>query len=148
MRRLQVIGAPTDFGAGRRGVDMGASAIRLAGLRDRLKRLNLYYTDCGNVDVVVPEQVLSEYVEALLHCEDEEQREEERLRDPRRNLYLPTIKHVCRQLYDWGSNLPSEDLALILGGDHSFSMGSMLASCRYRSVSKPEILTKAVPSST
>ena len=41
MKRIAVLGAPLDFGAGRRGVDMGPSAIRLAGLAERLRSLGL-----------------------------------------------------------------------------------------------------------
>ena len=52
-RKLAVIGGALDLGSGRRGVDMGPSAIRYAGLDDRLVRLGLECADWGNVETVV-----------------------------------------------------------------------------------------------
>src|SRR5947208_422642 len=54
-RRVAVIGASLDLGAGRRGVDMGPSAIRYAGLASRLDELGYDYADLGNVETAVPE---------------------------------------------------------------------------------------------
>ena len=51
-KRLAIIGAPLDLGAGRRGVDMGPSAIRYAGLEARLAGLGLETDDRGNVQLV------------------------------------------------------------------------------------------------
>ena len=53
--RIALIGAPLDLGAGRRGVDMGPSAIRVAELNQRLGRLSYLVEDRGNVDVVQAE---------------------------------------------------------------------------------------------
>ena len=54
-RRVSVIGAALDLGQGRRGVDMGPSAIRYAGLDARLDELGHEYVDCGNVETAVAE---------------------------------------------------------------------------------------------
>ena len=53
-RNLRVIGAPLDLGASRRGVDMGPSAVRVAGLEARLEALGHHVTDAGNIRVEIP----------------------------------------------------------------------------------------------
>jgi arginase family enzyme len=50
-----IMGVPIDLGAGRRGVDMGTSAIRYAGLNERLQRLEWDVEDFGNIEVPIPE---------------------------------------------------------------------------------------------
>jgi arginase len=100
-----VIGAPLDLGAGRRGVDMGPSAIRYAGLSDRLERLGRTVIDLGNVQAAVPEATA---------VEDERAR------------FLPEIKSTCERV----AGLVTEALAkdcfpLVLGGDHSVALGSI-----------------------
>ena len=57
---IAIIGAALDLGAGRRGVDMGPSAIRYAGLADRIERLGRSVVDRGDVRVAVPEVILDE----------------------------------------------------------------------------------------
>jgi arginase len=52
---IAIIGAPLDLGAGRRGVDMGPSAVRVANLNGRLAELGYVVEDLGNVPVVQPE---------------------------------------------------------------------------------------------
>ena len=52
---IRVIGVPMDLGADRRGVDIGASAIRYAGLSDQLRHLNYEVNDIGNIVVPQPE---------------------------------------------------------------------------------------------
>ena len=54
-RFIEVIGVPVDLGAGRRGVDMGPSAIRVADLEARLEQLGHQVEDCGDLDVMIPE---------------------------------------------------------------------------------------------
>ena len=56
---IAVIGAPMDLGAGRRGVDMGPSALRIARLHDRLTELGYVVDDLGNVAVDQPESLPS-----------------------------------------------------------------------------------------
>src|SRR6266540_859937 len=74
-RKVTIIGAPLDLGSGRRGVDMGPSAIRYAGLDARLTDLGYEYVDRGNVGTAVAEAT------AVV---DEHAR------------FLPQIKETCR----------------------------------------------------
>ena len=92
-----------DLGAGRRGVDMGPSALRLARLAPVLKSLEHKLTDLGNVDLPVPEAV------------------------PNTNglHYLDYIAEACRQTCHILSALPETAFPIVLGGDHSISMGSV-----------------------
>ena len=55
MKKVKIIGVPMDLGAGRRGVDMGPSAIRIAGLNQSIALLGHEVTDAGNVHVNPPE---------------------------------------------------------------------------------------------
>ncbi|HKT26451.1 MAG TPA: arginase family protein, partial [Terriglobales bacterium] len=54
-RKIRVIGVPLDLGQSRRGVDMGPSAVRVAGLEARLEALGLVVEDGGNVPVAIAE---------------------------------------------------------------------------------------------
>src|SRR5256885_17082122 len=54
-RSIEIIGVPVDLGAGRRGVDMGPSAIRIADLEPRLEALGHTVHDSGDLDVMIPE---------------------------------------------------------------------------------------------
>src|SRR5512138_3188050 len=54
-RNIEIIGVPVDLGAGRRGVDMGPSAIRIADLEPKLEGLGHRVTDFGDIDVQIPE---------------------------------------------------------------------------------------------
>ena len=55
-KKIRVIGVPLDLGQSRRGVDMGPSAVRVAGLEARLEALGHEVEDGGNVAVAIPEQ--------------------------------------------------------------------------------------------
>src|SRR5438067_6970635 len=55
-RNIRVIGVPLDLGQSRRGVDMGPSAVRVAGLEARLEALGHIVEDAGNVSVAIAEQ--------------------------------------------------------------------------------------------
>ena len=55
LNKVAMIGVPMDLGGGRRGVDMGPRAIRIAGLEDGIRRLGLLYEDRGNLAVPAPE---------------------------------------------------------------------------------------------
>jgi arginase len=104
-RTVAVIGAALDLGQGRRGVDMGPSAIRYAGLEERLARLGLRVEDSGNVATSVVEAT------AL---------EDERAR------YLPQIKRTCELIAARvGDALRAESVPLVLGGDHSVALGTL-----------------------
>jgi arginase len=104
-REIAVIGATLDLGQGRRGVDMGPSAIRYAGLDDRLVSLGHVVRDHGNVETAVPEAT-------TLHDE--------------RARFLPEIMETCARI---AAKVVEESgagaLPLVLGGDHSVAMGTL-----------------------
>ncbi len=56
-KKIRIIGVPMDLGASRRGVDMGPSALRVAGLHSRIKQLNYQVEDMGNIAVKQPEEM-------------------------------------------------------------------------------------------
>ena len=104
-RTVAVIGAALDLGQGRRGVDMGPSAIRYAGLEERLTRLGLRVEDSGNVATSVAEATA---------LEDESAR------------YLPQIKRTCELIAARvGDALRAGSAPLVLGGDHSVALGTL-----------------------
>ncbi len=100
-----------DLGAGRRGVDMGPSAIRIAGLNQSLALLGYEVTDAGNLHVHPPEAVAQT--------------------NPRAR-FLPEIAAACEELAQMVEAALDEDsIPVILGGDHSIAIGSAsgVASC-------------------
>jgi arginase len=102
---IAIIGAPMDLGAGRRGVDMGPSALRLAGLDERIGSLGYEFEDLGNIEVEQPESL------AVI---------EENAR------YLPQIQHTCIRLAHMVNRAVDEGkLPLVLGGDHSVAVGTI-----------------------
>jgi len=102
---VAVIGAGLDLGAGRRGVDMGPSAIRYAGLDARIESLGRACFDWGDVTTAIQES---------------EPIEDERAR------YLPAILGACTRVADLVERARSEGLLpLVLGGDHSVAMGTL-----------------------
>jgi arginase len=104
-RRLAIIGAPLDLGAGRRGVDMGPSAIRYAGLEARLRELGFECDDVGNVQLVVPEEVAEG--------------------DPRVR-FLEQIKAACEDVAERVRHAREQGVTpLVLGGDHSVALGTL-----------------------
>lgn len=103
-RKVKIIGVPMDLGAGRRGVDMGPSAIRIAGLNSAIARLGIEVADAGNLHVNPPEAI-------------------ERL-NPRAH-FLPQIATAAEELAQMVESALEEGwLPLILGGDHSIAIGS------------------------
>src|SRR3974390_2429777 len=56
-QKIRIIGVPMDLGASRRGVDMGPSALRVAGLQGRIKHLDIQVEDIGNISVKQPEEM-------------------------------------------------------------------------------------------
>ncbi len=102
---IRIIGAPMDLGADRRGVDMGASAIRYAGLSDQLQHLGHTIHDIGNLAIPQPES----RPEGNPHLK-----------------YLETIVQASEELAALVSTaLQEKEFPLILGGDHSISLGSV-----------------------
>ena len=105
--QIAILGVPMDLGAGRRGVDMGVSAIRLAQLQQQLEALGHEVTDLGNIAVPVAESL--------------EQGSE-------RNLgarYLEPIRSVCEEVAARIAALPADVLPIVIGGDHAISMGTV-----------------------
>ncbi len=72
-----MIGVPMDLGAGRRGVDMGPSALRIGGLQQKLEAVNIPVEDRGNVEVKIAEEAL---------------------RGEKRQMFLPEIAQVCKRV--------------------------------------------------
>jgi arginase len=104
-RKVAIIGAPLDLGSGRRGVDMGPSAIRYAGLDDRLGGLGLACADWGNVETAV--------VEAATEG------------DPHAR-FLDAIKAACEQVVELVVRARRAHLVpVVLGGDHSVAIGTL-----------------------
>jgi arginase len=107
MKPVHIIGVPLDLGGGRRGVDMGPSAFRIAGLGDKLAALGYTIVDKGDLAAPIPET--------------QKQRDE-------RKKYINDIAKVCQKLYQ--VSLASFDdgaMPLVLGGDHSLAAGSVAA---------------------
>lgn len=107
MRDIAVVSVSIDLGAGRRGVDMGPSALRLAGLDERLEALGYRVFEAGAVHALGPEAG---------------DQGESRLR------FLREITEVCRRTYALVEDaLDRGCFPLVLGGDHSLSIGSVPA---------------------
>lgn len=103
--RIRIIGVPLDLGQDRRGVDMGPSALRVAGLAARLEGLGLNFEDAGNVVVAGPEQKSPG--------------------NPRAK-YLREIAGTCKKQAEWVvKTLEDGAFPLVLGGDHSIAMGTV-----------------------
>jgi arginase len=102
---VAVIGAALDLGAGRRGVDMGPSAIRYAGLEARIEHLGRRCEDWGNVTTAVAE---------ASSVGDERMR------------FLDQIKETCARIADLVVRaVESGAMPLVLGGDHSVALGTL-----------------------
>ncbi len=117
-RAVHIIGVPLDLGSGRRGVDMGPSAFRIAGLDSELERLGVRVVDKGDLRSPAPETRSPG--------------------DPRRK-FIGEITGVCQELYESAlASLTEGALPLVLGGDHSIGAGSVAASAAYaRQVGRP-----------
>jgi arginase len=103
--RIAVIGAALDLGAGRRGVDMGPSAIRYAGLSERLARAGIEVEDRGNVQAALAETQAS---------------------GSERARFLDEILETCRRVAAEVERARAESLTpVVLGGDHSIAIGTL-----------------------
>ncbi len=111
MRPIHLIGVPLDLGGNRRGVDMGPSAFRIAGLGERIGALGRRVLDQGDLHTPIPET--------------HEPRDE-------RKRYVDEIASVCAELYRTALAALAEDaLPLVLGGDHSLAAGSVAATAAW-----------------
>ena len=110
---VRIIGAPTDYGQDRRGVDMGPSAIRYAGLADGLKKAGVETADAGD----------------LLAPRAEERDPEYRKPSVGKAKFLRETEDVCRRLSkEVRAALEDDHTPLVLGGDHSIAIGSLVGS--------------------
>ena len=106
-RPVHIIGVSLDLGGNRRGVDMGPSAFRIAGLAERLGALGIPVVDAGDLVAPIPE------VKAF--------------GDPSKK-YIREIARVCERLYKASlAVLEKGGIPLVLGGDHSLGAGSVAA---------------------
>jgi arginase len=104
-KKIRVIGVPLDLGQSRRGVDMGPSAVRVAGLESKLEALGHQVEDAGNISVVLAEQKKSG--------------------DPTAK-YLKEITATCTKHAELIiKTLEQGKVPLCLGGDHSMAVGSV-----------------------
>lgn len=102
---IHIIGVPMDLGAGRRGVDMGPSAIRIAGIGERLRELGYKVVDEGNLAIKT--------------------QEEQKIKDPRVK-YLPEITRALNVLARKVEKIFQQgNFPLVLGGDHSIAVGTI-----------------------
>ncbi len=109
-RQIELHGVPMDLGAGRRGVDMGPAVIRYVGLSRAITDAGHGYEDRGDVTVPMPEKGRGEPV-------------------PR---YGEEIRGVCEDLMRRVvASLASGSMPLVIGGDHSMSMGSIAGAAKY-----------------
>lgn len=104
-KKIRVIGVPLDLGQSRRGVDMGPSAVRVAGLEARLEAMGHKVEDGGNVTVAIPEQ--------------------KKAGDPQAK-YLKEITATCTKHAEMILKaLEQGYVPLVLGGDHSVAAGTV-----------------------
>lgn len=102
-QKIRIIGVPMDLGQSRRGVDMGPSALRGAGLQARIKHLGLTVEDIGNLEVKQPEEMQV---------------------GEKRAKYLQEIAETCQDISKTvQKSLEEGFLPLVLGGDHSIAVG-------------------------
>ena len=106
--KVAILGIPMDLGQGRRGVDMGPSAIRYGRLHERLESLGYQVTDLGDVDVPGAEELGVEYAKPGGGLE-----------------YLDAIRVACDSTIEKLLALPEEVIPVVLGGDHSIAMGTV-----------------------
>lgn len=108
---VHILGVPLDLGGGRRGVDMGPSAVRIAGLGERLAAMGCVVVDKGDLPAPIPETQVA--------------------RDPSKR-YIKDIARVCQRVYQHTyQSLSDGALPIVIGGDHSLAAGSVGASADF-----------------
>jgi arginase len=118
-RQVTLIGVPLDLGAGRRGVDMGPSAFRVAGIDQKIRSLGYEVVDAGDLRVKIAETQVAG--------------------DPHLK-YLKEIKEVCEDLRDRvEAAVAKGSLPVVLGGDHSIAMGTLAGLSRHYHARKEKI---------
>jgi arginase len=108
---VHIIGVPLDLGGNRRGVDMGPSAFRIAGIGEKIAALSHPVVDKGDLPSAIPE----------IHPHGDPQKK-----------FIDEIARVCQRLHHIAlDSLHAGALPLVLGGDHSLAAGSVAASAAY-----------------
>lgn len=102
---LSIVGAPMDLGQNRRGVDMGPSAIRYAGVVERLEQLKYDIEDLGDVEIPRP---------------DRRENQTEHLRNLKE--VAEGNEHLAKSVDD---AIQRNRFPLVIGGDHSIAIGSL-----------------------
>jgi len=111
MPAAHIIGVSLDLGGNRRGVDMGPSAFRIAGLAERLSALGFPVVDEGDLVAPIPEV--------------------RELGDPAKK-YIQEIASVCDRLYKTSLRVhDAGGIPIVLGGDHSLAAGSVSATAAH-----------------
>ena len=111
-KKIRVIGVPLDLGQSRRGVDMGPSAVRVAGLQARLEALGHIVEDGGNIAVAIAEQKKEGSASAK---------------------YLKEITATCTKHAELVvKTLEAGMVPLVLGGDHSVAAGTVAGVAEYQ----------------
>jgi arginase len=104
-KKIRLIGVPLDLGQTRRGVDMGPSAVRVAGLEARLEELGHTVEDAGNITVAIAETKASGHPRAR---------------------YLKEITQTCTKAGEQVlKTLEAGKVPLVVGGDHSVAAGTV-----------------------
>jgi arginase len=112
--QIDIIGVPIDLGADRRGVDMGPSAIRYSSLRQRLEALGHSVEDKGNIEVPIPET-----------CS---------ITEPRLK-YIDCILPMSRRIAGAvATSIQGGRFPLVIGGDHSLSLGSVRGAAKHKKI--------------
>jgi arginase len=112
---VSILGIPMDLGAGRRGVDMGPSALRYAQIAETLRSLGHEVKDHGNVLVPVVETIdRSSSIKSNAS-----------LRSSTEPHYLEQIRSACQEAAERLQAMPAESFPICIGGDHSMAMGTV-----------------------
>ncbi len=112
--QIDIIGVPIDLGADRRGVDMGPSAIRYAHLQSKLEDLGYTVQDEGNVEVAIAE--MCKITDAKMKYID---------------CIIPMSRRIAGAV---ATSVQAKNFPLVLGGDHSLSIGSVRGAARNRKI--------------
>ncbi len=119
MRTVEIVGVPMDLGGNRRGVDMGPSAVRYAGLAEKLAAIGYSVKDRGNVRVADPDEGRATHQPRRAPAEDVA-----RGRPKAHNV--SEIVRVCEELASVVADAArAGSIPVVLGGDHSLAMGTI-----------------------
>jgi len=119
LMKVRILGVPLDLGQERRGVDMGPSAVRAAGLNHALKSLGHQVEDAGNVHVKIPEEQ---------HFGD------------RHAKYLNEIAETCQEVANYVVETLKDGLFPVsLGGDHSIAIGTLAGVAKFHHDKKQSV---------